>query len=66
MGYDQNLHELSMNMISRFTIYVIHEIHAWPFSLSYMILSDKLANCCVILCEITKIMGISRDQDFTI
>ena len=63
---DQNLRELNVNVISRFTICGKREIREWQFSLFFVILSEKLANFCVILCEIAKIAGIGGQRDFTL
>ena len=65
MDRDQNLRELSVSVISRFTIYGICEIHECPFSLFFVIVSENLANCGMISREIAKIIGIGREQDFT-
>ena len=65
MGCDQNLRELSVNGISRFSICGNLEIREWQFVLFSMILSEKLANICVISREIAKITGIERECDFT-
>ena len=45
---------------------VIVEIRQWQFSLFIMILSEDLANVCVISCEIDKIMGTGQERDFII
>ena len=66
MGRDQNLRESRVNLNSRFTICRNREIREWQFSLFFMILSEKLANFCVISSEIAKITGNAREQDFTI
>ena len=54
MGFDQNLLESSMNVISRFTKCVNYEIREWQFSLFFVILSEKLANFGMISREIVK------------
>ena len=59
-----NLREWSMNVISRFTIRWNREIRDWQFSLFFVILSEKLANCCVISSEIAKIRGIGNERDW--
>ena len=66
MSCDQNLRQLRMNVISRFTIYINREVREWQFSLFFMILSEKLANFWVISREIAKITGIGYEGDFTI
>ena len=63
---DQNLRELSANMISCFTICVKHELREWQISLFFVILSEKLANVCIISCEISEITGIGYKLDVTI
>ena len=55
MGCDQNLREVSVNVISLITICVkrdISELQIYPF---FVILSEKLTNFSVIFCEITEI-----------
>ena len=64
MGCDKNLREL--NVISRFTIYVNCELRELWFSPIFVISNENLENLCVISYKIAKIMGIGRDQDFTI
>ena len=61
-----NLREWSMNVISRFTIRWDREIRDWQSSLFFVILSEKLANCCVISSEIAKIRGIGHEWNLTI
>ena len=51
---DQNLRESSMNVISRFTICMIHQLREWQFPLFFVILNEKLA---VISHKIAQIMG---------
>ena len=63
---DQNLHESSVNVISHFTICWKREIRKRQFSLFFMILSGKIAKCCVISREIGRIMGIGCEKDFAI
>ena len=65
MGQGQNLRELTLNVISHFTICRNHEIREWQFFLYFVILSEKLANVGVISREIAKIPGIGGEQDFT-
>ena len=66
MDCDKNHSEFRVNVISLLTVYVKREICEWKFPLFFVILSEKLANLCVISCEISKITGIGREQDFTI
>ena len=66
MGRDQNLRELSVNVISRFTICVNRELDEWQLSLFFVILSERLADLCVISHEIAKIMGTAHERDFLI
>ena len=66
MGRDQNLREFIMNVISRFTLCKNREFREWQFSLFFMIMSDKLANFCVISRKITKITKIRHEWHFTI
>ena len=66
LDLDQNLRELSVNVISRFTICGNREIGEWQFSLFFETLSEKLENFYVISREITKIAGIGRKRDITI
>ena len=66
MGRDQNFCELSVNVISLFTIWAKREIDEWQVSLFVMILNDTLANVCIISLENAKITVIGRERDFTI
>ena len=66
VGRDQNLRESSVIVNSRFTISGNREIREWQLSLFLVILSEKLANFCMISRQIVKITGIGREQDFTI
>ena len=66
MGHDQNLREMSVNVISRFTICVSSELRERQFSLFFIILSEKLTTFCIISCEIANILEIWEEQDFTI
>ena len=66
MGRDQNLHEMSVKVNSRFTIFGNNEIPECQFSLFFVILSEKFANFCMTSQEIAKIVGIGRERDFTI
>ena len=65
MGYDQNLRECSVNLILCFTIWVNRKVRERLFSISNVILSEKLTKVCVISREIAKITGIGHEQDFT-
>ena len=56
----QNLRELRMNVVLRFTICRNREIRERQFSLFFVILSEKLAKFCMISCDIAKITGIGR------
>ena len=49
-----------------FTISGNRDIREWQFSLLFVILSENLANFCIISRQIVKITGIGREQDFTI
>ena len=64
MGCDQNLRELSVNKILRFTVSGNREIRERQFSLSMAIVFEKLANFCVISLEIAIIMGIGHELGF--
>ena len=64
--YDKNLRELSVTAISRFAICAKHELHEWQFSLLFVILSDELANFCMIFHEMAKISEIRCERNFTI
>ena len=66
MGCDQYLRELSLNVISRFTIGVNSEFRECQFSLIFVIFSGKLVNFCMILHQIIKITEIRHERDFTI
>ena len=55
MGCDQNLREVSVNVISLITICVKRDISELQIYLFFMILSEKLTNFSVIFCEITEI-----------
>ena len=61
MSSDQNCRESSVNVISCFTIWINGELCEKQFSLFFVILSEKLANFCVISSEIAKIIGIERE-----
>ena len=61
----KNLGESRVNVISRSTICGNSEILKWRFSLSFVILSEKLATFCGISREFAKITGIARKRDFT-
>ena len=63
MGREQNLRELSENVISLFTIWAKSELYEWQFSPFFVIVSEKLVNFSVILHEITEIMGIHDIKD---
>ena len=63
MGREQNLRELSENVISLFTICAKSELYEWQFSPFFVIVSEKLVNFSVILHEITEIMGIHDIKD---
>ena len=63
MGHHQNLHETSVKVNSRFTIFGNCDICECKF---FVILSETFANFCVISREIAKITGIVSEQDFTI
>ena len=63
MGHDQNLGESSVNVNSRFGNREVGECQFSPF---LVILSEKFATFCVILCEIAKITGIGRERDLKI
>ena len=63
---DQDLRELSVNMISRFTICVKREIREWQVSPFVVIFSENLANFNVISREIAEITWIGSEQEFTI
>ena len=67
MDLDQNIRELSVNVISLLTICVTREIRKCQFSPFCVILSGKLANYSVISCEIAEITktgmnGYSRNR----
>ena len=51
MDHNQNLRELSINVISQFTIWVNCELSEWQFSLMFVILSEKLAKFNIISSE---------------
>ena len=53
-------------MILRFAIYVNREVCESQIKLVFVILSEKLANICVISYEIAKIVEIWLKHDFTI
>ena len=57
---------VSVNMITGFTICVHREIRKWQLSLFFVFLSERLPIFCLILREITKIIRIKSEQDFTI
>ena len=42
------------------------EIHEWQFSQFFIILSEKIAICGVISCEMARIAGIKGEWNFTI
>ena len=63
MDFDQNLCEMSVNVI---TIFENREICECQFSLFSVILSERFANFCVISREIARITGIGRERDFMI
>ena len=65
MGRDQNLRELNVKVISRFTTCGKREFREWQFSPFFVILSEKIANFCMISCGITIIMGIGCELEFT-
>ena len=60
MSLDQNFRELSVNVISSFTICMIREFSELQLSPFCVILSEKLANFQVIFHEIAEITGIGR------
>ena len=60
MSLDRNFRELSVNMISSFTICMNRELCGQQLSLFCVILSKKLANFQVIFHEIAEITGIGR------
>ena len=66
MGSDQNLSKKSVNVISRFTICMNSEVRERLFSLSFVILSEKLVIFCVISRDIAKITGFGCKPDFNI
>ena len=50
MGRDQNLRELSVTVILRFTIFVNREICEWrQFSLFFVILSEEIEKWCSMI-----------------
>ena len=65
MGCDQNLRELSVNVISDFTICGNREICEWQVCLFFVISSEKLVDFSVISHEIAEIMQIGHKLDFT-
>ena len=65
MVRDENLRELNVNVISRFTICVKGEIREWQFSLFIVIFREKHVIFSVILREITEITWIWREMEFT-
>ena len=65
MVRDENLRELSMNVISRFTIWVKRKIRDPQFSFFIVILGEKHVIFSVILREITEITWIWREMEFT-
>ena len=60
------MRESSVNMILRFAIYVNRKVCESQIKLVFVILSEKLANICVISYEIAKILEIWLKHDFTI
>ena len=66
MSCDQNLRQLRMNVISRFTIYINREVREWQFSLFFIVVSEKSANFCIISREIAKITGKGYEHNFMI
>ena len=66
MGRDQHLREMSVNVISCFTIFGNREILERQFFLIFVILSKKLETLCMISCEIAKITRVERERDFSI
>ena len=66
MGHDQNIRELSVNVISRCTIFGNCELWKWQFSLIFMILSKRFVKCCMISREIANVTRIGREWDFAI
>ena len=66
IGRDQNLREMIVNVNSRLTIFENREIRECQFSLCFVILSEKLANFCVISREIAKIWDLGCELDVTI
>ena len=66
MDHDQNLRESSVIVIFCFTICVKRKLCEWLFTLIFVILSEKLANFCVISREIAKIWDLGCELDVTI
>ena len=66
MSLDQNFRELSVNVISGFTICTNREFQELQLSLFYVILGEKLANFQVIFREIAEITGIGCQWDFAL
>ena len=66
MGRDQNLRELSMNLISCSIICGNREIREKQIAHFSVILSEKLANLCVISREIAIITGMGHEQKIII
>ena len=64
MGCDQNLRELSVNVISHFSICVKRNIHEWQFSTFIVNLSDQFVYFNVIFGEIADITWIGRKWEF--
>ena len=56
MGWDQNLRESTVDLITPFSICMKCEIRDWHICLILAILSEKLVNFCVISREIDKIL----------
>ena len=61
MSHDQNLREMSVKLIPRFTMCVKRELWELQFSLFFVIFRVKLAYFCVISREIAEITGIGHE-----
>ena len=62
MGCDQNLRELSMNVILRLIMWVKREICKWQFSQFLAILSEKFVNFSVISLVVAETTWIGKNR----
>ena len=61
MGRKLNLCELNMNVISRFSTWVKHELHEQNLTVSLVILSEKITDFSVISHKVAKITGFEHE-----